>query len=73
MKLVLTFTTGPLFEKRRDDGPPRPFKGSAIVVTDVSRESIEARLASDVYVSQGIWDLEKALITPFRTRMRREG
>lgn len=50
---------------------PRPFKGSAIVLNDQSKDSIISRLASDVYVKERIWDLDRAIIVPFRTLIRR--
>lgn len=54
------------------EGQQRPFKGSAMVVNDQSREGIAKKIASDIYVQERIWDLEKAQIIPFRTVMRRE-
>ena len=43
-----------------------------MVINDQSRERIAKMIALDVYVREGIWDLEKAQIIPFRTVMRRE-
>lgn len=64
---------GPLFTKHVEPKPGqmRPFKGSAIVLNDRDRESIVNRLSGDVYVTERIWDLDNALIVPFRTLRRR--
>jgi hypothetical protein len=43
-----------------------------MVINDQSREGIANIIASDVYVQERVWDLEKAQIIPFRTIMRRE-
>ena len=64
-------SSGPLFTKHVDAGQLRPFKGSAIVLNDLDRESILSRLAGDVYVKENIWDVNNALILPFRTLIRK--
>lgn len=70
LNTYLTFE-GPLFEKHVDAGAPqRPFKGSAMVVNEASREAFEQKIASDVYVKEGIWDIKKAQVLSFRTTMR---
>jgi hypothetical protein len=43
-----------------------------MVINDQSREGIAKEIGSDVYVQEGVWDLDKAHIIPFRTVMRRE-
>jgi hypothetical protein len=43
-----------------------------MVINDQSREGIAKIIGSDVYVQEGVWDLDKAQIIPFRTVMRRE-
>jgi uncharacterized protein len=63
---------GPLFENHVENGRPRPFKGSAMVVNDQSKEAVLKTIGSDVYVREGVWDLEKALVLPVRTIMRRD-
>lgn len=67
----LQLLLGPLFNEHVGPALQRPFKGSALLLNDKSRESIKRRLAEDVYVSEGVWDLENALIMPFRTLMRK--
>ncbi|KOS23059.1 hypothetical protein ESCO_003772 [Escovopsis weberi] len=61
---------GPLFQRHVTSGQ-RPFKGSAIVLNDVDKESILARLAGDVYIKENIWDVDNAVIMPFRTLIRK--
>nr|ANF07294.1 YCII-related domain protein [Paecilomyces fulvus] len=61
---------GPLFEKHVSGDVQRPFKGSAMVVNEQNREGFIQKIASDVYVKEGIWDLERAQVIPFRTTMR---
>ncbi|KAL4948252.1 hypothetical protein BDW69DRAFT_189444 [Aspergillus filifer] len=65
---------GPLFEKHVSDaGIRRPFKGSAMVVNEEDQECLKRMLASDVYIKEGVWDIDNALIVPFRTTMRWQG
>lgn len=61
---------GPLFEKHVSKDVQRPFKGSAMVVNERNKDGFIQKIASDVYVKEGIWDLEKAQVIPFRTTMR---
>jgi uncharacterized protein YciI len=50
-----------LFEKHVGaEALQRPFKGSAMVLNDKSREAFQQKVASDFYVQEGIWDIKKA-------------
>ncbi|KAH8693931.1 hypothetical protein BGW36DRAFT_383996 [Talaromyces proteolyticus] len=63
---------GPVFDKHTFPGNPRrPFKGSVMVVNDVSKEAIWDRLKSDPYVQEKIWDMDKARVIPFVTKFRK--
>ncbi|CRG88162.1 hypothetical protein PISL3812_05189 [Talaromyces islandicus] len=63
---------GPVFEKHTFPGNPRrPFKGSVMVVNDVSKEAIWERLKGDPYVQEKIWDMDKAQVIPFVTSFRK--
>ncbi|PHH67762.1 hypothetical protein CDD82_1151 [Ophiocordyceps australis] len=62
---------GPLFTKHIEASKTRPFKGSAMVLNDRDKNGILKRLSEDVYVKENIWDLDNALIAPFRTLRRR--
>ncbi|KAF1922043.1 hypothetical protein BDU57DRAFT_554021 [Ampelomyces quisqualis] len=53
-----------------DSGPPK-MKGSAMLVGAKTREEVVARLKLDVYVAQGVWDVEKAQIIPFKSALRK--
>lgn len=44
--------------------------GSVMVVRDVSRENIYKRLSTDLFITEGIWNWEKAKVLPFNTVMR---
>lgn len=44
--------------------------GSVMVVRDVSRENIFKRLSTDLFITEGIWNWEKATVMPFNTVMR---
>ncbi|KAF1946160.1 hypothetical protein EJ02DRAFT_450928 [Clathrospora elynae] len=50
--------------------PPR-MKGSACLIGAATREEVVERLKRDVYVSGGVWDLEKVQIIPFRSALRK--
>ena len=63
---------GPIFEEHVDtDVTKRPFKGSVMVVNDNNWGDFMQKVQSDIYIKEGIWDLEKASFIPFRTLMRR--
>ena len=61
---------GPVFRRHVAAGEKRPFKGSVMVLNDTTKENIWKKLATDVYVTENIWDLEKAQIIPFQTVLR---
>ncbi|KAJ5199432.1 hypothetical protein N7491_000010 [Penicillium cf. griseofulvum] len=61
---------GPLFEKHVNETIHRPFKGSAMVVNEEVKDGLMEKLASDIYVKEKVWDVENALVVPFRTIMR---
>ena len=48
-------------------GEKRPFNESVMMLNDTGKEKIWKKLATDVYVTENIWDLEKAQIIPFQT------
>ncbi|KAM0668215.1 hypothetical protein ACQRIU_001777 [Beauveria bassiana] len=41
------------------------FHGSSFVVEAESKEAVLEQLKDDVYVTSGVWDLEKAQVFPF--------
>lgn len=56
--------------KEGDSGPPK-MKGSAMLIGAKTREEVVERLKQDVYVAQGVWDVEKAQIIPFKSALRK--
>lgn len=44
-----------------------------MVVNDKNRKDFMSRIESDVYVKEGVWDLDKAQVIPFRTLLRWQG
>ncbi|OAA56851.1 Dimeric alpha-beta barrel [Cordyceps fumosorosea ARSEF 2679] len=41
------------------------FHGSSLVAVAESKEAVLEQLKNDIYVTSGVWDLEKAQIFPF--------
>jgi hypothetical protein len=56
--------------KEGDSGPPK-MKGSAMLIGAKTREEVVERLKQDVYVQQGVWDVEKVEIIPFKSALRK--
>ncbi|KAG5661970.1 hypothetical protein KAF25_004209 [Fusarium avenaceum] len=61
---------GPMFDAHVDeDITKRPFKGSVMVVNEQNWDGFMDKVGSDIYVQEGIWDLEKTRFIKFRTLM----
>jgi hypothetical protein len=56
--------------KEGDSGAPK-MKGSAMLIGAKTREEVIERLKKDVYVQEGVWDVEKAEIIPFKSALRK--
>jgi hypothetical protein len=56
--------------KEGDSGPPK-MKGSAMLVGAKTREEVVERVKKDIYVAQGVWDVEKIQIIPFKSAIRK--
>jgi hypothetical protein len=56
--------------KEGDAGPPK-MKGSAMLIGAKTKEEVIERLKKDVYVAQGVWDVEKVEIIPFKSALRK--
>ncbi|KAH7148404.1 hypothetical protein EDB81DRAFT_841989 [Dactylonectria macrodidyma] len=55
----------------KDDDPASlDFMGSTLVVVAESVEQVREQLSKDIYVTSGVWDLEKAQIYPFKCAFR---
>lgn len=53
-----------------DTAPPK-MKGSAMLIGAKTKEEVVERLQKDIYVKEGVWDLEKVQIIPFRSALRK--
>ncbi|KAF1835087.1 hypothetical protein BDW02DRAFT_588412 [Decorospora gaudefroyi] len=53
-----------------DTNPPK-MKGSACLVGAKTREEVVERLKQDVYVKEGVWDLDHVQIIPFKSALRK--
>jgi len=56
--------------KEGDSSPPK-MKGSAMLIGAKTREEVIERLQKDVYVQEGVWDVEKVEIIPFKSALRK--
>jgi hypothetical protein len=53
-----------------DSAPPK-MKGSAMLIGARTKEEVLERVRKDVYVGEGVWDLQKVQIIPFRSALRK--
>lgn len=56
--------------KEGDSGPPK-MKGSAMLIGAKTKEEVIERLKKDPYVDNGVWDLSKVQIVPFKSALRK--
>ena len=56
--------------KDGDSGPPK-MKGSAMLIGAKTQAEVVERLKKDIYVTSGVWDLEKVQIIPFKSALRK--
>ncbi|KAL8348631.1 hypothetical protein RB598_001750 [Gaeumannomyces tritici] len=63
---------GALLEEIPADDEPSSLKinGSTLVVEATSKEEIMEILKGDVYTREGVWDLEKVQMWPFKCALR---
>lgn len=57
-------------ETRPKTDPRRPFRGSVMVVNETDPDAVLRKLQDDPYVKEGIWDLARTKILPFKTVRR---
>ncbi|CAD0100783.1 unnamed protein product [Aureobasidium mustum] len=50
-----------------------PVNGSIMLVRAASAEEVRDMVRQDPYAQAGFWDAEKAIITPFRCVVRKQG
>ncbi|EMD96544.1 hypothetical protein COCC4DRAFT_150068 [Bipolaris maydis ATCC 48331] len=53
-----------------DTNPPK-MKGSACLVAAATREEVIERVKKDVYVEEGVWNLDEVQIIPFKSALRK--
>lgn len=58
------FLTGAMLEAHPDEGETPSFKGSMMLLLAENEAEVRALLEKDVYVTSGVWDMEKAQIIP---------
>ncbi|KAJ5665729.1 YCII-like protein [Penicillium maclennaniae] len=63
---------GAMLEAHPADGETPSFKGSMLLALAESEAEVRALLEKDVYVSNGVWDMEKAQIIPFKSAVREQ-
>ncbi|USP76666.1 hypothetical protein yc1106_03940 [Curvularia clavata] len=53
-----------------DTNPPK-MKGSACLIGAKTKEEVIERLKKDVYVTEGVWNLDEVQIIPFKSALRK--
>jgi hypothetical protein len=56
--------------KEGDTSTPK-MKGSAMLIGAATREEVLERVKKDVYVGEGVWDVEQIQVIPFRSALRK--
>jgi hypothetical protein len=46
-------------------------KGSAMLIGAKTKEEVIERVKKDVYVNEGVWDVDSIQIIPFRSAIRK--
>lgn len=52
------------------EGRPPPMLGSTLIAVAETKEEVLDRIRSDIYSREGVWDLDKLQIWPFRSAIR---
>lgn len=71
--LLTQYIKGAMLEepiKERDTNPPK-MAGSACLIGAKTREEVVERLKNDVYVKEGVWNLDEVKIIPFKSALRK--
>lgn len=71
--LIRSQTAGAMLEEpvQPGDANPPKMKGSVMLIGAETREEVVERLKRDVYVENGVWDLSKVQIIPFKSAIRK--
>ncbi|CAE7193574.1 hypothetical protein PTNB85_06211 [Pyrenophora teres f. teres] len=64
---------GAMLEEPIEEGDTNPPKmtGSACLIGAKTREEVVERLKNDVYVKEGVWNLDEVKIIPFKSAVRK--
>jgi hypothetical protein len=62
---------GSMLEEPIKEGETPKMKGSACLIGAKTREEVVERLKQDVYVKEGVWNLEDLQIIPFKSAVRK--
>ena len=62
---------GAMLEEPIKEGETPKMKGSACLIGAKTREEVVERLKQDVYVKEGVWNLEDVQIIPFKSAVRK--
>jgi hypothetical protein len=62
---------GAMLEEPIKEGETPKMKGSACLIGAKTREEVVERLKQDVYVKEGVWNLEDVQIIPFKSALRK--
>ncbi|KAF2491111.1 hypothetical protein BU16DRAFT_530677 [Lophium mytilinum] len=69
---ALTYATaGAMLEEPIKEGETPKMKGSAMLCVATTQEEVLERLRRDIYVTEGVWDLEKIQVIPFKSAVRK--
>jgi uncharacterized protein len=52
------------------EGRPPPMLGSTLIAVADTKEEVLDKLRDDIYAKEGVWDLDKVQIWPFRSAIR---
>ncbi|KAI5867885.1 hypothetical protein GGS23DRAFT_591695 [Durotheca rogersii] len=64
--------SGPTLAAHPADGEQGlPINGSALLIRATSEAEVRTVLAGDVYARLGVWDLERATVTPYLCAVRK--
>ncbi|KAK2739113.1 hypothetical protein FQN57_006679 [Myotisia sp. PD_48] len=62
---------GAVLDEHPAEGEAPAMNGSALIVCAESAQEIRDTLSKDIYATSGVWNVEKAQITPFRCAISR--
>ncbi|KAH0358622.1 hypothetical protein KCU89_g19500, partial [Aureobasidium melanogenum] len=52
------------------EGSPLKINGSVMMAVASSKEEVLEKIKKDVYAGQGVWDMDKIQIFPFKSAIR---